>query len=199
MSFPLSLRAFIRDAECPHSQCVRLHLKVLQAPAVSLKTMLLSMRDVCATRDIGVSVASREALTGPAFATLLDIDVGTCNTGMGPTAEQTQLFANRNNVDTNDIVIYFVRTTVPGSNGCGVFPADRPGAVVTGSASRWTMAHEIGHVLGLAHISGEGGACTSPDFTRLMTGCGTGRITGTPTIAETEGDAMRNSNLTVDC
>jgi hypothetical protein len=87
------------------------------------------------------------------------------------TAEQTQLFGNRNNVWGSDVVVYFVRSTVPVYNGCAAFPAGQPGAVVAQIATVWTMGHEVGHVLGLAHVN---------DNNRLMTGNGTANITNPP-------------------
>jgi hypothetical protein len=50
------------------------------------------------------------------------------------TDEQNQLFNNRNNVADHDIVVYFVRSTIPPSNGCAAHPNGRPGAVVAQGA-----------------------------------------------------------------
>jgi hypothetical protein len=148
MQFPLSLRNFIRSGPCRHTESVNLHLKFLDSPNVSVRTMLVGMRTVYDTANIAVRVRSREDLTGPAFATLVDLDVGDCH--LDPiTAEQTQLYASR--VGANDIVIYFVRSTNQPFNGCAQHPTGRPGAVVASIASQWTLAHEVGHVLGLAH------------------------------------------------
>ena len=44
-------------------------------------------------------------------------------------------------------------------------------AVTASYCSKYTMAHEVGHVLGLAHVS---------DNNRLMTGLGTDNITNPP-------------------
>jgi hypothetical protein len=202
MSFPLSLTAFIRDDHCPHTRCLTLHLKFLDTPTVPVRTMLVSMRTVYDTADIGVRVGSREALSGPTFATLVDVDIGTCTMGQ-TTAEQNQLFANRNGATADDVVIYLVRSTVPAKNGCAAHPNQQPGAVVARIGSRWTMAHETGHVLGLSHISGEDGTpgvpCSTPDFTQLMTGCGTSNIAGTPTVSGSETSTMRSSSSMHDC
>ena len=100
------------------------------------------------TRRCGIAVqhASTENLNLP---TLNDVDVGECMLGQ-TTAEQNQLFANRNNAGAQRVVVYFVRSTVPPFNGCAAHPAGRPGAVVAQGATQWTLGHEVGHVLGLA-------------------------------------------------
>ncbi len=120
---------------------------------------------------------------------LNDLDVGQCLLGQ-TTGEQNQLFANRNNVENNDIVIYFVRSTVPPFNGCAAHPAEQDGAVVAQGATRWTLAHEVGHVLGLNHVD---------DNNRLMTRNGTANITNPPPdLVDSEIQTMDASALTVN-
>jgi Metallo-peptidase family M12 len=218
LSFPLSLRQFISTSGCPFSRCIRLHIKVLTNPSISIETMLNRMREVYSTAGIRVVIASREDLTSAVlgnanFTTLNDLDVGQCD---GATSnEQNQIFQNQNNVPVgqrnNEIVVYFVRSvtkTAGGAlNGCATFPSGQPGAVIAQMASQWTLAHEVGHVFGLNHIAGEHQGCpalnpqccSTPDFTRLMTGCSTSNIVGTPTVNQTEINAMTNSNLTRQC
>jgi hypothetical protein len=186
-----------------HNFRIRLLLKTLIAPKINLNTMIANMRTIYATASIMVEEGPRESLT----VTLggnpqLDFNVAPCNLGQTPTADQKRLFANRNNAGVDDIVVYFVRQTIPVLNGCAAFPSGMPGAVVTQNASAWTLAHEVGHVLGLRHISGEKnakGKCVTPDFTRLMTGCGTSNIAGTPTITAAEIATMQGSGLTKRC
>jgi hypothetical protein len=144
------------------------------------------MRDVYATAGIRVELVSSENLNLP---DLNDCDVGTCTLG-NTTTEQNQLFANRNNVGANDVVAYFVRSTVPPFNGCAAHPAGRPGAVIAQGATQWTMGHEIGHVLGLFHVN---------DNDRLMTGNGTANITNPPPdLIASEVTTMVNSPLSQD-
>jgi hypothetical protein len=188
----------------PYGHRIRLLLKTLTAPNVALDTMIANMRTVYDTADIMVEEGPRENLTvtNASGTTQLDFNVSPCQAGQTPTADQNLLYGNRNNAGANDIVVYFVRTTIPPLNGCGAFPSGKPGVVVTQGASPWTMAHECGHVLGLSHISGEngaGGSCTTPDFTRLMTGCGTGNIVGTPTVSSSEISTMQGSSFTRGC
>jgi hypothetical protein len=142
------------------------------------------MQEAYAVAGIRVDCLSTETLSLP---TLNDIDVGGCTSGT-TTAEQNSLFANRNFVGANEVTVYFVRSTSPAYNGCAAFPAGRPGAVVASIASRWTMGHEVGHVLGLSHVNNND---------RLMTGNGTSNITNPPPdLVSSEITTMRSSALT---
>jgi hypothetical protein len=164
-------------------QTVRLHVKILTNPTIAVERMIVAMQQVYEAVGIRVHRVSTETLTLPA---LNDVDVGGCTMG-SVTAEQTTLFGNRNNAWGSDVVVYFVRSTVPVYNGCAAFPAGRPGAVVAQIASVWTLGHEVGHVLGLAHVN---------DNNRLMTGNGTSNITNPPPdLISTEVNTMRGSTI----
>jgi hypothetical protein len=170
-------------------EVLRLHVKVLTNPTISIEQMITNMQWVYEAVGIRVQRVSTESLNLPL---LNDLDVGACNMG-SVTAEQTQLFNNRNNGPVTDVVVYFVRSTNPPLNGCAAFPAGLPAAVVTQGASRWTLGHEVGHVLGLPH-------CDSPGarlFDRLMTGGGTANITNPPPdLIVQEINQMKKSKLT---
>jgi hypothetical protein len=167
---------------------VRLHVKVLTNPTTfTINQMVAGMQQVYNSRGLAVQVASTENLTLPL---LNDLDVGACAGPGSVTAEQTQLFANRNNVGPNDVPVYFVRSTVPALNGCAAHPNGQPSAVVASVASRWTLGHEIGHVLDLNHVGNND---------RLMTGGGTWNITNPPPdIVGSEAGTMDASPLTVN-
>ena len=222
LSFPLSMREFIATPHCPFPRCNHLHIKVLTNPTVPIETMLNRMREVYSTAGIRVDVVSREVLT-PAilgnsnFTDLNDLDVEACERG-APSNEQRQLFRNQNRIAPDqrghEVVVYFVRSVTasrgPGAgakNGCATHPSGQPGACVGQGASQFTLAHEVGHVLGLKHISGEHMGCppTTPlccstrDRTRLMTDCGTAGIVGVPTVDQGEINTMTNSNVTRPC
>jgi hypothetical protein len=146
---------------------LRLHIKVLSEPTIPIASMLDRMREVYEPIGITVDVASVETLDRPE---LLDVDAGGCS-NESISAEQQQLFAARASASAMDVVVYFVRSTLPPYNGCAAYPAGRPGAIIASYASEWTLAHEIGHVLGLYHVM---------DLHRLMTGQGTANIVDPP-------------------
>ena len=160
---------------------IRILIKVVTVPNVAIATMLANMRNLYATAGIRVSEDPRETLTiipaagGPAQTAFT---VGPCALTQSLTPDQVLLFANRNNAGPDDIVLYLVTTvtsTVGPLSGCAT-STGLPGAIIAQGASQWTMAHEVGHVLGLAHIGGENTGCpaatpvccSTPDFTRLM-------------------------------
>ena len=165
---------------------VRVHTKVLSSPSVLLTTVFHNMREVYAAVNIDVEWATEEALN---LSALNVVDVGQCVRDQ-TTSEQNQLFNNRNFAGATDVVVYFVLATDPPTNGCAAHPAGMPGAVVARLATQWTLAHEIGHVLGLFHVNNND---------RLMTGNGTSNITNPPPdLVSSEASTMQVSTLTIN-
>ncbi|MFE9933587.1 zinc-dependent metalloprotease family protein, partial [Streptomyces sp. NPDC005533] len=146
---------------------VRLHAKILADPDVPVSQSIARMAEIYDAVGISVELASTEDLNIP---DLLDVDVGGC-IEQRTTAEQETLFAHRSEAGSADIVVYFVRSTVPPYNGCAAHPPGIPAVVIAQGATQWTLAHEVGHVLGLRHVD---------DNDRLMTGNGTRNITNPP-------------------
>jgi hypothetical protein len=160
---------------------LRIHFKILADPVIAISVMLDRMREIYEPIGFVIEVASIVRLD---LLELIDLEVGRCEAQL-VTDEQRLLFAERSSVGENEIVIYFVRTTIPPLNGCAAFPVGRPSAVITSYASQWTLAHEVGHVLGLSHVA---------NSDRLMTSFGTGNITNPPPeIADDEVRTMFSS------
>jgi hypothetical protein len=164
-------------------------------PNVPLSTTTASMQNAYDQASIKVVIVSTQFISVPPE---VDLNVGQCVAG-NTTSQQDALFGHRDYVGPNEITIYFVRTSIPPLNGCAAYPPGHPGAIVTQGASQWTMAHETGHVLGLSHVAGEN--CGQPGYvpTRLMTGCGTGRIVANPPVLITsEIQTMQQSPYLTD-
>jgi hypothetical protein len=155
-------------------------------PNISIATMLNTMRQVYDTVGILVDLGSTENISAPEA---VDINIGGCTRG-NTTGEQRRLFKNRNNASSKDIVVFYVRTTNPPTNGCAAHPDGKPSAIVTQGATRFTLGHEVGHVLDLNHVNNND---------RLMTGNGTANITNPPPdLTNAEARTMDQSSLTVN-
>lgn len=163
-------------------RCINLHVKILTSPTrFTIDQMIQGMSQVYSKAGYFINIQSTENLNLPL---LTDLDIGECLRGQ-TTAEQNQLFGNRNNVGNNEIVVYLIRSTNPPTNGCAAHPNGQPSCVVTSGASRWTFGHEVGHVLNLVHVNNND---------RLMTGNGTNNITNPPPdIVNTEISTIRST------
>jgi hypothetical protein len=174
----------------PHRSRVRVHLKLaIQPTSFTVNDAMNGMREVYSSVGILAELASTENLS----LNDIDIDVGSCLRG-SPSTEQVNLYNNRNNVGANDVAVYVVRTVTQSDgtalNGCASNDG-RPSCVVARTATKWTIGHEVGHVLGLSHVT---------DTNRLMTGGGTAGITNPPPdLVESERVNMEDSTFTQTC
>ena len=140
---------------------------------------------------LDVRFGSTEDLSGdPSLQPLLALDVGPCFLGQ-PTAEHDLLFAHRDGVAAGELVVYIVQTLEGGTGnflGCATHPAGRPGAAIVVSNALWLVAHEVGHVLGLRHVT------SSADNLMFPT---VGWTNVPPDLSDTEAATMVSSVLTV--
>lgn len=171
------------DPPKPGWSRLRLHLYELYKPDIAIDTMVASTQRLFANKKIEIVVAGR--YKRQAESNLYDLDILSHVRDGALSAAQRTLFAQSQGVGlgprgaVTDIAAYFVRTTSPPHSGYAAHPPDVPGLVVCSTASRWTLAHEIGHVLGLQH----------GDDSSLMSARGTFRITA-PTVP-----ALRNAEV----
>jgi hypothetical protein len=152
------------------------------------------MRRLYVKSHIDARFGFTEDLSGDTnLSEFLALDVGPCLLGQ-PTDEQDTLFANRNDVGEDEVVIYIVQTLEGGTGnfvGCATHPDGLPGAAIVQSSGRWLLAHEVGHVLGLRHVSSS--PSTNSDFLMWR------NINWTnppPDISEDEASTMADSGLT---
>jgi hypothetical protein len=151
---------------------LRLHVKTLVEPQVGVDTMVSCMAQVYATARVRVSIVSIGPLILPE---LLDVQVGACDGTMTPDLDK--LYAYRQPALPSEPVAYVVRSLNPPTDGCSTHPTNVPAIVISQLATEWTLAHEIGHLLGLSHVD---------DDHNLMTGDGTENIINPPPILTPE-------------
>ena len=180
-------------------EAVMIHWKSLLPITSSLRDYIDQqtdeMRRLFAGRGIDVRVGSTEDLSGDStLNSLLVLDVGACLLG-STTQEQQDLFENRNGVGDNELVVYVVDSLQGGTGnfvGCASSPSGRPGCVVADNINgRWLTAHEVGHVLGLRHVSTT--PTTNSDFLMWPNIAWTNVP---PDVTAVEAQTMRSSSLT---
>ncbi len=143
---------------------VRLHLRSLGLPRVSEYTALRNAQMVYGQYGICIQFMSGLSLpsgvdTGSQCLSLGAVDVGSCTMAQYMTPQQDALFGygGRQGVGASDILCYWVDSVVSDTGalaGCASHPAVQPACVVSALGSPWTLAHEVGHVLGLRHTTG---------------------------------------------
>ncbi|MFT3924528.1 MAG: hypothetical protein QM778_18460 [Myxococcales bacterium] len=162
---------------------VRLHLKVFEEPPeIRIEAMLANAKRVFAQYEVDVVEVSRETYDeeDDVFARFNTLAIGED----APSDAQVDLFDLRDGAESDDVVIYFVRTLVPAQAGCALHPPDRPGAVVSATlATEWTLAHQVAHVLGLGHVA-------DVAEERLMTARSTLSLEELPTLDRDEVSAV---------
>ena len=159
-----------------------------------IDTQFVEMQRLFASSHIDVRRGTTEDLSGDDdLDPLLALDVGPCLLGQ-PTDEHDDLFANRNNAASNDLVVYVVDALVGGSGnlvGCATHPDGRPGAAIADNVSaRWLTAHEVGHVLGLRHVTAPSGSADDLMWPNVAW------TNPPPNVSSGEASRMRDSNFT---
>ncbi len=198
--------SFAGNTGRPCSQQVTVHFKSLlpinNAINNFIDTQFLAMEDLFSQRGVLVRRGTTEDLSANQnLQQFLNLNVGQCLMGQ-PNQAQNTLYANRNNVGNNELVIYIVQT-LPGLTaagaptnflGCAVHPVNQPGAAVVQSAAQWLVAHEVGHVLDLRHVP-----TTPATNTDSLMWPNVGWTNVPPDLSAAEGTTMLNSAFTINC
>lgn len=133
---------------------LNLHIKILTRPDNTVREMLDAMTTVYSQANIVVNLETTQQLdvNQNELEFLNEIDVGDCD--LVPSDEQIELSRFRDNADNTDVVVYICEVVINihgAIDGCSTHPPGSPMAVISSHASIYTMAHEIGHLLGLKH------------------------------------------------
>jgi hypothetical protein len=172
----------------PKKKCITLCIKIIDGASPNISRDIDKANEIYSQCGIEIRVDSQETNDVPE---LLDLDQPSCFSGQTPTDEEDELFDLMRDDCNSDIIVYYVRSTNMGVFGCAAFPAGRPGFVVTDTATQFTFAHELGHVLGLSHVT---------DTTNIMHGGGTNNITqDPPNFTENQCNTIKNSSFIEEC
>ncbi|PKT74881.1 hypothetical protein CW362_00310 [Streptomyces populi] len=185
-----------------NTERVRVHIKLVNLPGADMAPVtraLADARTVFGRAEVDIDLVSVERIDVPGMDV---VDTTPCLAAPNDrlvSAEQNVLFGNRNNVADGEVVLY-VAPKIENKNdaaavGCASHPVGRPGAVMAYDATRWTMAHELGHVLDLEHVKCDIPPCNQ-FFGRLMWPSAGQINKDVPDITAEEKSIMYASSLT---
>lgn len=132
---------------------VRLHFRSIAVPFVPEFTALAFAQQVYGQYDIDIVMASGQSLAlDPLETVKLHTIDGQCKWDQ-TNDEQKLLFGmgGTQGVNPTDVLVYYVNAIKKDNgdelNGCAGHEPTQPAVVVGSAGSRWTLAHELGHVL----------------------------------------------------
>ena len=180
-----------------NKKSLNLHLRILEPPQFSYpdgpREMLARVNRLLDAYqiDIEAKVLSERTLFLTEYR---EINASTCVYGQ-PTAQQAALLSIREDATSEkDVFIYFVQSIRPLMYGCAAHLPGMPGVVIASAAPGWTLAHEIGHVLGLSHILDNKRHLMFPNVSQIILD----PVTRLPQLTDKEKNIMERSSLLLD-
>lgn len=169
---------------------VGLHFRAIALTQVSFDLILSSAQAVYAQYGIRIDMANGQSLLlAPGDQARLETVDQACKWDLS-TGEFNELHSRGGPAPATEILVYFIKSFNPQLNGCGGHAKNRPAATVAASGTRWTVAHEVGHVL-----LGSGFLPVHVTDTRNLMNKTTATITSMPTLTEKQLAQMRKSSV----
>ncbi len=126
---------------------VRLHFVSLCRTSVPIATHVAKAIDVYAQYGIRIVEASGMSLfLSQQQATRFATVDGQCRWNI-TAGEYREIQDLGNPIPATDIAVYYVNRLAGGVIGCGGHMPNRPACIVASNGTKWTTAHEVGHVL----------------------------------------------------
>lgn len=169
---------------------IGLHFRAIALTRVSFDRILNSAKAVYAQYGIRVDMMNGESLLlSPGDQTRLERVDQQCVWDLS-VGEFNELHSRGTPAPSTDVLVYFIRSFKEQLNGCGGHARGRPACTVAESGTRWTVAHELGHVLLGRHF-----APVHVNDTRNLMNRTTSTITSMPTLTVRQVAQMRTSRV----
>lgn len=146
-------------ADTNKKNIISMHYRVLTKPSIDLIEIFNTAANFFLTHDIVVSLWSPVPVLKNIPSELQNIEIRE-DADMGlplkPYEKKLQDYS-RENVEPREVVVYFINSAYYMKNNQKIIKWGitinriSPSIVITRSAPKWTLAHELGHLLGLKH------------------------------------------------
>ena len=156
---------------------IGLHFRAIALTQVTFDLILSSAQAVYAQYGIRIDMMNGQSLLfSPGDQVRFEKVNQECDWDLSA-GEFNELHARGAAAPPTDVLVYFVRSFKEQLNGCGGHAKGRPACTVAETGTRWTVAHELGHVL-----LGAGFAPVHVRDTRNLMNETTSTITAMPTF-----------------
>ena len=169
---------------------IGLHFRAIALTQVTFDRILTSAQAVYAQYGIRIDMMNGQSLLFTAgdqarFEKVNQECVWDLSAG-----EFNELHARGAAAPATDVLVYFVRSFKEQLNGCGGHAKGRPACTIAETGTRWTVAHELGHVL-----LGAGFAPVHVNDTRNLMNTTTSTISAMPTFTVRQLAQIRKSSV----
>jgi hypothetical protein len=167
---------------------IGLHFRSIALTQVAFSRILSSAQDLYAQYGIRIDMMNGQSLLfTPGDQARFEKVNQECVWDLS-VGEFNELHSRGAPAPNTDVLVYFVKSFKEQLNGCGGHAKGRPACTVAESGTRWTVAHELGHVL-----LGSGFAPVHVNDTRNLMNVTTATITSMPTLTHRQLAQIRNS------